>query len=186
MTYKLPAAPDQDYPKAHREATHQLLLDTVAASTASSGRRRFSRVAVTAAAVTAILVAGTGTAVAYHFLASAPVTDTQTARCYSRASTDFGSSFPGTTVDSVGTRAVSGQNGPLGVRAPISVCAYLWEIGAVHPGAQTHPNPSATPPANDVPVPHLVGCVLPDGSAAVFPGPDGTCEKLGLPVAMPG
>ena len=41
----------------------------------------------------------------------------------------------------------------------------------------------APSPGADNPVPPLVACVMPDGTAAVFPGTRATCATLGLPNA---
>jgi hypothetical protein len=42
---------------------------------------------------------------------------------------------------------------------------------------------TAPSPGADNPVPPLVACVMPDGTAAVFPGTRASCVTLGLPDA---
>ena len=136
-------------------------------------RRKILFVSVTGCA---LLLGGTATAISV--LRPEPVRVHDTARCYSEISSDFGESFPGGTIASP-----SSSNGDGGqVTAPIQACATLWQAGAL-----PSRNPFTDPPtSNNYPVPELTGCVLPDGSAAVFPGPPDTCQKLGLPPALPG
>ena len=140
-------------------------------SRAASRRCWRPRRMVVVIAVAGLVVAGGGVATAVAGLGS--VTDRSTARCYSEISSDFSDDFPGTTVGTV-----DGADGSDGVVvAPLSVCAAVWEQTGVLQGAAPQ---DARPPH---PVPHLVGCVLPDGRAAVYPGPDDTCERLGLETA---
>lgn len=139
-------------------------------------RRR--RVRYTLGAVLGLAIMGAGTATAVVILQPAPVTDHHTARCYQEVSTNFGDDFPGITV----AEAVANDNATDGeVRAPIQVCAATWEAGAF-PVRDYRAYP---PPSSPSPVPELIGCVLPDGTAAVFPGNAATCDRLGLPVALP-
>jgi hypothetical protein len=138
--------------------------------------RRLRRIAGIGASVA--ILGGAGTAMATELIGNAPVTDHNTARCYAKISTDFGPDFPGATMAAAQPSNGDGHD----VVAPIRACAAAWRAGAIQ-----YPHPLINPPpAKEFPVPHLVGCVLPNGTAAVFPGPNGTCQQLGLPTALPG
>jgi hypothetical protein len=69
------------------------------------------------------------------------------------------------------------------VNNAISVCAALWRQGILHPGPQGARDRATAGPAGSSQVPPLVACVLPGGTAAVFPGPPSTCATLSLPNA---
>ncbi len=133
---------------------------------------------MTGGLVVALVVAtGGGTAAAYAFLHPRAVTDKGYARCYSEADYVPGATFPGTTVAS----AVGGaDNGT--IKNALDTCASLWQVGALRAGAPrgTVPEAGAT-----YAVPALVGCTLPNGIAAIFPGPPDTCEQLGLAPESP-
>ncbi len=178
MNSSLPLPPPQHLFDEQRETMRRALVQYAADhDPRQAGRRRRARMILAGGLGFGVVVAG-GVAVAANFLGSEPVRNHDTARCYSRISTDFGSHFPGASIASVD----SPDGKPGQVTAPIEACADAWRVGAIQ-----YPNPYKTPPpAKELPVPHLVGCVLPDGTAAVFPGPDGTCERLGLPTALPG
>jgi hypothetical protein len=127
--------------------------------------------ALLAAALTAVaILAAGGTALAREYFGSAPVTDRHTARCYSTVSRDVGPDFDGATVG-----APHPSTGGDDVVAPLAACAEAWRLGVM-----THVRPDRAHPP--YPVPDLVGCVLPSGIAAVFPGSVHTCRHLGLPV----
>jgi hypothetical protein len=183
LTSDLPVVPEATCPPRYRPAARQMLAAEVAATRQRPvpHRRRLAVLATTGAAVLAL---GTGTAVAYRLMGSAPVTDTHSARCYTSISKNFGSDFPGASVSGSGNGATSagGRGVPAQVTAPIQMCTYLWSIGRLR--AESSDAPAAA--SGTYPVPHLAGCVLPDGTAAVFPGPDDTCQNLGLATALPG
>jgi hypothetical protein len=174
----VPAA--RPVPAARRAADMSLL----AGIAASPGRQpRISRRGWTTAAVAACAVAACGTASAIVFLPAQPARVHDSARCYLRASTDFGDSFPGTTI-AMAIAVPHGQpppSKPPAVNVPaqaISVCGALWRQGFLRPGAARIARPA---PGTHDPVPPLVACVLPSGQAAVFPGTTHTCARLGLP-----
>ena len=128
-----------------------------------------------------VLVAAGATAAGYAFVPhSQPVTDKDLARCYSVASLSAGpQSF---TSIAMATPANSGRPGQ--VADARGTCASLWSQGFLRAGPQGAGAPSAPPsPGANHPVPPLVTCVLPDGTAAVFPGDKSTCTTLGLPSA---
>lgn len=126
-----------------------------------------------------LLVVGTGVAVAIGTSAGAyayvqhsvPVTDKTSARCYTADNTSGGGYV------TIGEPPGGGGKGP--IDDALAACAAFWRQGIVRPGA-TAPVPPG--PANKAyPVPPLVACVMPDGTAAVFPGQPGTCAALGFP-----
>jgi hypothetical protein len=133
---------------------------------------------VTGGFVVALIVAtGGGTAAAYAYLHPRAVTDKGSARCYSEAVYVPGAKFAGTTVASgVG----EGSTGT--IQDALDTCASVWQVGALRAGA-----PRGTPPVAGATysVPALVGCTLPGGMAAVFPGPPETCNELGLAPESP-
>lgn len=177
MTKLEPLLPEQEL-SPERHAALRSRLHALVEATPRTVRRR--RRIVMVGTVAAVALGGGGVAVAHQYFGSKPVTDHRTARCYSRISTDFGPDFPGSTAGGPLTPATSGHGSRmLPVTAPIEECAAAWRVGALGGHAADRSN-------KIYPVPHLVGCVLPDGTAAVFPGPDGTCQRLGLPIAAPG
>lgn len=172
MTIQLPRLPDQQYRTAHRAVTRELLLRTVSQPEPARPRRR--RTVMLIAAVIALLLASTGAAVAFHVFSS--VKDKHDPRCYTMISREFGKTFPGATLVHLQPEPVSGDQP---VDQPIAACADLWRQGVFRLD-----DPHVYPPGDkQYPVPHLVECVLRNGSAAVFPGPEGTCQDLGLPSA---
>jgi hypothetical protein len=137
-------------------------------------RRQRKRHALVVGAGAAVLI-GTAGAAAY-VQESPPVTDKGSARCYTVASLAGGDAFRGTTI------AAAGKPGsPAQVTQAVSVCAALWRQGILVPGAAGPGSPRGGTSAH--PVPKLVACVMPDGTAAVFPGDAQTCHTLGLPPA---
>lgn len=167
--------PRQKYPEPRRSAVRSLLAETVGQARPRPSRRSFfTRPAVVA--VGAVALVGTGAAAAYSQLGpTAPVSDKSSARCYSVASYVPGGDFPGTTIAQPNSSTRAGE-----VSNAVDACAALWRAGILQPGARTaivHPGKKTYA------VPPLVGCVLPDGRAAVFPGSADSCSKLGLPEA---
>jgi len=168
---QLPLLPEQHLAPDRREELADKLIVQLRTDPRPA-RNPHRRRTLILAGVAGVVLAGGGTAAAYQLFGSAPVTNHSVARCYRIDTTDFGANFDGTTVSE--PRSTAGAGGE--IIAPISACAEAWRMGAVQGIAPT----DAHPP---YPVPHLVGCVLPSGIAAVFPGPAGTCQTLGLPVA---
>jgi hypothetical protein len=114
----------------------------------------------------AVIAASGGTALAIALLHSKPVTDYSVARCYSVAVFKPGTTFPGTTMATTGP-----------VTDAVEACSAMWEAGVIQPGVE---RALPRPARSAYPVPALVGCVLPGGAAAVFPGPADTCQRLKL------
>ena len=146
----------------------------------SGPRRRTVRrkVAMVGIAV-GLALTGTAAAATIVHLSSAPVTETDLARCYAVDSLAGGNDFRGTSVAAAGSIGSHAQ-----VTNALSACTLIWQDGLMAPGAGAKMTPSERAHLNpDHPVPHLVVCVLPSGVAAVFPGNKETCQTLGLPAA---
>ena len=110
------------------------------------------------------------------FLKTREATDRGSARCYTVLSVGSGPTFTGTTIAAPGRPGSADQ-----VQSALAGCTALWRQGfLVHGSTVRHP-PQAVQSARAEPVPTLVACTLPDGTAAIFPtkGPF-TCGKLGL------
>jgi hypothetical protein len=125
------------------------------------GRRRRTTVV---AVVAAVVVGGAGTAAAALALQHAD--ERRFAHCYPFATTDF-EHGPGPDVVAVGLDSAA---------AALDLCEAEWRSGALVSTAPYAGTPGPVPS----PVPPLVACVLPSGSVGVFPGPPGTCDRLGL------
>jgi hypothetical protein len=153
-------------PARRRKAARLQLEELVRRTTKSPKRRR----PVIVAAVIGIVAVSSGAA-AFAVAAHAPVTDEQIARCFTSASlSGFATEI-----------AVAGKPGSSGkVTNAHATCAVLYRKGYLKLGASAE---IAYPSKGQHPVPHLVECVWHDKTAAVFPGPRGTCARLGLPAA---
>jgi hypothetical protein len=165
MTYfhpeRMPVVP------ARRRRAARLQLEELVRRTAKTPKRRPP---VTVAAMIAIVAVSSGAA-AFAVAAHEPVTNRHMARCFTSAS-----------VSGYATEiAVAGKRGSLGqVKNAHAACAELYSDGHLKKGVErAFPRPSKV----KQPVPHLVVCIWSDGTAAVFPGPRGTCASLDLPAA---
>lgn len=138
------------------------------------GRRAWRKPTVLAGA--AAVVIGTSTGAIAYVQQSQPVTNKGEARCYTVASLAGGDNFQGTTIAAAATPGSKAQ-----VNRAVSVCAALWRQGFLLPGAAGIARSPDTTERHRVPP--LIACVMPDGTAAVFPGDSRTCAKLGLPRA---
>lgn len=142
---------------------------------------RFSRKVVALGATVGLAVTGTAAAAVAAHLTSAPVTQTDQARCYSLDSLAGGDNFAGLTTTAAGPVGSSAQ-----VTHALAGCTLSWQdgfltLGSTKVGGNRLPSGALNP---DHPVPPLVVCVLPSGIAAVFPGDSTVCQSLGLPVAQ--
>lgn len=159
--------PARDYTGARKAATQHMLTEMiVGARTPAAHRRR------TVAWLTGMAIAGgavAGAAVATN--AFAPAADRSLARCHSTADLGRGDNFAGTSV------AAADANGIVTIDHAVQSCADLWRQGILTEGADQIGEPS---PGGGARIPPLVGCVDSDGFAAVFPGDDGLCARLGL------
>jgi hypothetical protein len=169
--------PTRDLPPAQIEAM-RIELEAFVAREEPATRWWRKRRNITGGFVVALIVAtGGGTAAAYAYLHPRAVTDKGYARCYSEAVYVPGTKFAGTTIASaVGGASVGTEEDAL------DTCASLWQDGALSAGAAHGTAPVA---GASYPVPALVGCTLPGGVAAVFPGPADTCDRLGLAPQAP-
>ena len=169
MSYYSPDGTPPMLPARKQEATRQQLERLVARSARRRRWRRPGFIAVTSG----VIVLGSTAAVT--FAHEQAVTNRSEARCYTVASTAGHDHFV--------TIAAAGQPGSRArVDHAVSVCGALWRQGFLSTGASginRTPDSSVTHP-----VPALVVCTMPDGTAGVFPGHARTCAKLGLATAL--
>lgn len=156
-------------------------FDTFRSARRHHGRRQISRKVAAVGVVVGLGLTGSAAAAAVIHLASAPVTVTDMARCYSVDSLAGGEKFAGLSVAAAGSIGSNAQ-----VTNALASCTTTWADGFLTLGS---PQVGGTrqPPgvlSHDHPVPPLVVCVLPGGIAGVFPGNATTCEALGLPAAQ--
>jgi hypothetical protein len=122
-----------------------------------------------------LLVASGGAvagAVVYEYFR--PVTNFNTAHCYSLP-------LEGTSGAWI---AVAGPVGsPEQVTNAIGTCGMLWQDGFLQAGVSEIVHLTVTTTLHQIPT--LVECTLPDGTAGVFPGPATLCKTLGLPSPTP-
>lgn len=161
--------PSEPFPAHVLELRRRHLEQCISATQPSRRSRRLVLIAGGATAASALVV---GSAAAY--VASAPATVTDQVRCYTVASLEGGDDFSGSS---------AGQAQELdGSRAEISAidaCSTLWRAGLLRLG-EKHTVPPKTL-TYDAPSPQLTACRLDNGMAAVLPGDDQTCARLGLP-----
>jgi hypothetical protein len=141
--------------------------------------RKYRRRPLLIAASAAVVAAGTSAAAYAYVQHSQPVTDKSEARCYTVAGLSAGPE----SFTTIAEPAMAGSPRPAQVGNALSVCAALWRQGFLHPGPQGARGPATPDPAGTSPVPPLAACVLPDGTAGVFPGTSSVCAALGLPNA---
>lgn len=138
-------------------------------------RRWGARGGVVAGGVSVLLV-GAGIAGAAAHLTARHATNTTSGRCYWEVSTNFGSDFPGGTMAEATNRA--GWTPSL-ISNLVADCAATWRDGSFQIGKPgNHFGTHGT--AVTYPVPPLTPCVLPDGTAAVFPAGPSVCDQLNL------
>jgi hypothetical protein len=165
--------PARPLPPRRRDAIRHQLETLVAAGAGRRQRRKPALIATCAAAI----VVGTSAGALVYVHHTQPVTNKSEARCYTVANLAGGEQFHGTTIAEAG---VPGGKAPQ-VDNAVSVCADLWRQGFLLPGAAGVARQPDTKAHHRVPP--LVACVMPDGTAAVFPGNSRTCASLGLPRA---
>jgi hypothetical protein len=169
VTYYDPRGTPPALPARKRAAARQQLEQVVARS---GRRRRWQRPGFTAVAG-AVVAVGTSAA-AFTLVHYQAVTNKSDARCYTVASTAGGDHY--TTIAAAGVPGSRGR-----VDHALSVCGDLWREGFLTAGAPGIIRPTNTTFSHRVPA--LVVCTMSDGTAAVLPGPAGTCAKLGLAAA---
>jgi hypothetical protein len=161
---------------SHRAAAIGALLEQHVAGQPVPGRPRRLMPGATAAA--AVLLLAACASVVAGDRATAPVTNTARARCYTSVSPAPAGAYGllGTTVS-----LTKPDGSPAQVTDALDVCAVLWRQGLLTTG-KAGLGPLI---GRNHPVPELVACVMANGVAAVFPGGPRTCAKLGLPRARP-
>jgi hypothetical protein len=161
----------------HRAGAISAMLEQHVAGQLVAGRPR--RLMPGATATAAVLMLAACASVVAGDRATAPVTNTARARCYTSASSASAGGYGllGTTVS-----LTKPDGTPAQVTDALDVCTVLWRQGLLTLG-QARLGPRI---GRNHPVPPLVVCVMPNGTAAVFPGRPRTCAKLGLPRAGPG
>ena len=136
--------------------------------------RQWSRIGLTATLALTASFAGVGIAAATNLLSPTPVTNLAVAHCYTLA--QIGTN--GTDVADVGTPGSVAQ-----VDDALGTCQMLCRDGFLAAGA-----PRAIRvigPITVHPVPSLVVCTMPNGTAGVFPGDSATCQSLGVSDMLP-
>lgn len=171
MTHFTPP-PARSLPEDRRAVMRHQLTAVV---TRGHHRRRPLLVAVCAV----VVAAGTGAGAYAYVQHFEPVTDKSEARCYTVASLSAGPE----SFTTIAQASRAGSSRPAQVADAVSVCAALWRQGILNPGPQGARGRATPDPAGTGQLPPLVACVLPGGTAAVFPGTPRTCVTLGLPNA---
>ncbi|WP_433383277.1 hypothetical protein ACQPZX_20905 [Actinoplanes sp. CA-142083] len=168
---KLP--PERKIPAAHAQLRREVLERHVTESLAPRSRRVTYRLVVVAAGASVLMFGGAAAAYVALRPATVPVAD-QT-RCYTRASLKGGDhDFYGTTVGQAVPAA-----GQRKAEAAVDACAALWRQGLLTLDSKEVGMPAEK--RDDFPVPALIACTLDNGIAAVMPGDEQTCARLGLP-----
>lgn len=117
---------------------------------------------------------GVGVAAAAVYVHYEEVSNITTAHCYSLP--QLGDN--GTTIAVLNVTTGSSQ-----VTDALGTCGMLWSDGSLAPGVSQMVYVTDT--TTVYPVPNLVVCTMPDGTAGVFPGNSSTCSVLGLSQPMP-
>ncbi|GAA4150007.1 hypothetical protein [Leifsonia shinshuensis] len=161
-----------------RAAIREALVSVAEKNTSANRRMRNARrawILIPAAATAVALTAG-----ALVFAQYANVTDRSSVACFARPELNPFGGFPGTPA----AVADENGNGPASIDDARALCADLWAQNILDAGT---PSGTASKDAYDrsfshpVP-PHLAVCMMGDGTAAVVPGDDTVCAKLGLAV----
>lgn len=152
---------------------------TVQPATEARRRYRIRRAWVPVVVAVSALGAGVGTAAALG--AFTTPTDRSIAHCFATASLNLSGNHIDFTVAAPDTGNPSIEDA---ATAAMAICADAWRQGRLSSTVPyvSWPAPGAAPQSN--PVPPLIACVLPSGRAAVFPGDETTCSRLGLRAAL--
>lgn len=164
---------DAEGPRMSPERTSQI-RSALLAEIKRGRSRRGRRVGVAAAAIGVLAVGGTATA--WVGVVSPDVPDS--GYCSPQATLDqdvWGHNGFGT---------VDTPDGRRGTVDGLEVCGLLWSRGWVEMPDGSPVDRAAGLPVDAKGVPPLAACVV-DGSLVVYPGDDGTCERLGVPKAAP-
>ncbi len=156
--------PPREYSSGRFEAEVSMLEGLADRGTRERPARRWMVVGGVAAAGVAVA----GAALATGTFSGAE--DQSLVRCHTTTDLGRGSDFAGTST------SIGNAQGLIPIDRALESCGDLWRQGVLQLGAAQPSGPSGS----DAPVPELVGCVDPDGFAAVFPGREGLCTSLGL------
>ncbi len=164
--------PERTMPHAHMLARQQRIEQYAAGPT----RRRWAtrnavRYAMIVAGASALLIGGTAAAYVAFKPATVPVADET--RCYTKASLEGDKDFFGTTVSQAWS-----ADGTRSAASAVEACSAVWRQGLLQLGSKQVGGPDT---GTDHPIPPLMACALDNGVAAVFPGDEQTCARLGLP-----
>lgn len=170
---------DSDFriPDRRRGADKKMLSELVRSTSPTSVTSRTNRISRRRASFLAVVLAlaiSGGTAAAVTLLSPQNPTVRASGRCYARVSSNFARTFPGGSVSVLEPNRSDTADVPSQI---ISACAALWRQGAI---GQPSQGPDSSRSSQEFPVPPLVACVLPNGEAAVFPGSENICIRLGI------
>jgi len=165
--------PERAMPHAHMLARQQRIEQYAAGPMRRRwATRNAARSAVVVAGAAALLIGGTAAAYVAFKPATVPVADET--RCYTKASLAGGDkNFFGTTVSQAWS-----ADGTRNAASAVEACSAVWRQGLLQLGSKQVGGPDT---GTDHPIPPLVACTLDNGVAAVFPGDEQTCARLGLP-----
>lgn len=160
-----------------RAAIRNVLVDVAQKGTRENKHLRNVKRAWVAlpVAVAALTLTAGGLAVAQF----AHVTDKSSVSCFSRAELTWLGEFPGTHAASAGDR---NPDGPVPIEDAKALCGDLWKqnvLDATTSSGTTAPSAYDRTFSHPVPSP-LTVCVMGDGTAAIVPGDEHVCAKLGL------
>jgi hypothetical protein len=157
-------------PRPMRPVFREALKRRLSQSSSHVGRTwRFS-FPVGLAIISAVFGGAVATAAIYEQFR--PVSNLNSAHCFSIASSETS----GTQIAEAGP-----LTSPQQVTDAVGACSVLWRDGFLVLG--TSHIIRVTQPTTVHPIPPLVVCTMPDGTAGVFPGKQTLCKKLGLPLA---
>ncbi|MFC0678301.1 hypothetical protein ACFFGH_10660 [Lysobacter korlensis] len=112
-----------------------------------------------------------------------PVTNQNVVHCFARAEIRDDGSYPGGGV----AFGNAGSDVIVAIEDAIAACTLLWQDGMLDPadedgatGGNGTPPPPPNPDRNSPVPPELTVCVMRDGTAAVVPGDEEVCTRLGL------
>jgi hypothetical protein len=164
---------DIEWTPQHRDRTRDDLMRQVQRDTRPRKKRNPWLFVVPSVVLAAVVTGGIALLL--------PVTDKNTVHCLARAELHENGSYPGM---SVAVGAPTGHVVP--VEDAIAGCTLLWNDGLLDPAdpdGQTGGNgvPPTLRPDRDGAVPELLTvCVMGNGTAAVIPGDQNICGRLGL------
>jgi hypothetical protein len=155
-------------------AVHWVALRREIQKLGGAAPRRWRRSSVAIVLGISGMAGGVGVAAAAVYVHYKKVTNITTAHCYSLPR--LGDN--GTTI-----AVLSATTGSSQVTDALGTCGMLWRDGFLAPGVSQIVHVTETTTVH--PVPNLVVCTMPNGTAGVFPGKASTCSVLGLSQPKP-